>query len=235
MWANQWIIFCILKKIGFHLPCRCPKTCAVTLKAAQKKKQARPRMPWRHLTHPEEKTAPTATAPQRKHGPSTTVAGDPGDRKHQLRVCAATCWWTDSEHSSICSEEPQNNTWGCKAVKNPTVRAIWVVIIFDRGDLVVARCCSVSMFSPLVRWTSHSWTVEMLHTSPSYDSWYCDFDQLLRGDLLGAWAQDQKFEWWYHFLYCSLWISFNSIVCFTVFLFLLRPNVYEIAATSTGN
>lgn len=121
----------------------------------------------------------------------------------------------------------------CKAVKNPTMRAIWVVIIFDRGDLVVARCCSVSMFSPLVRWTRHSWTVEMLHTSP-YDSWYCDFDQLFRGDLLGVWPQDQKFEWWYYFL-CSLWISFNSIVYFTVFIFLLRPNVYEIATTSTGN
>lgn len=32
----------------------------------------------------------------------------------------------------------------------------------------------------------NSLTVEMLHTSPSYDGWYCDFDQLLRGELLGA-------------------------------------------------
>lgn len=75
-----------------------------------------------------------------------------------------------------------------------------------------ASCCSVSIFSPLVRqtWLSlmNFWDVARVRR------WYCNCHQLLR---LGPWPQDQKLKWWFNFLYCSVWIYFNSIVCFTVF------------------
>ena len=193
---------------SFYFLCRCAKMCAATWKAAQKKSRTRPLTPWRPLTDPEGKTAPTATAAQRDRAPRTTAAGDTHHLEHFSEVTANTPASTPRSPRTTCT------TQSCSS--HPAACYFpWMGFCF----CYFARCCSVSLFSPLVKLVV---THELLRccTSPSLVLWQSPAAHT--GALPGAWPRDQKPKWWYYFLYCSLWISFNSIVCFTGFSISLK-------------